>query len=59
MLSFRTRIMFSSNARDLMQDSTLSAQLGLGSGQVELYRDAPSVPYRPLLIDLSPRTENG
>ena len=44
--------------RDLMQFSTLSAQLGLGSEVVDWYRDATSVPYGQLLIDLSPRTDN-
>ena len=41
-----------------MQASTLSAQLGLGSELVEWYRDATSVPYGHLLINLSPRTED-
>ena len=39
-----------------MQASTLSAQLGLGSGLVDWYRDETSVPYGHLLFDLSPRT---
>ena len=38
-----------------MQVSTLSAQLGLGSGLGDWYRDATSVPYGQFLIDLSPR----
>ena len=42
----------------VMQISTLSAQLGLGSELLHLYRDATSDPYGQLLIDLSPRTDN-
>ena len=34
----------------------LSQQLGLGSKLKEWYQDATSVPYDPLLIDLTPRT---
>ena len=41
-----------------MQVCTLSAQSGLGSKLVEWYRDATSVPYGHLLIDLSPRTDD-
>ena len=41
-----------------MKVSTLSAQLGLGSKLVDWYRDATSVPYGNLLIDLSPCTDN-
>ena len=41
-----------------MQVSTLSAQLGLGSELVDWYRDATSLPYGHLLIDLSPRTDD-
>ena len=44
--------------RDVMQLSTLSAHLGLGSELVDWYRDATSVPYGHLLIDLSPRTDD-
>ena len=44
--------------RDVMQFSILSAQLGLGSELVDWYRDATSVAYGRLLIDLSPRTDN-
>ena len=39
-----------------MQVTTLSTQLGLGSDLVDWYRDATSVPFGLLLIDLSPRT---
>ena len=41
-----------------MQVSTLSAQLGLGSELVDWYRNATSVPYGHLLIDMSPLTDN-
>ena len=37
-----------------MQVTTLSTQLGLGSELVDWYRDATSVPFGHLLIDLSP-----
>ena len=36
-----------------MQVTTLSTQLGLGSELVDWYRDATSVPFGHLLIDLS------
>ena len=44
-----------------MQVTTLSTQftqLGLGSEIVDWYRDATSVPFDHLLIDVSPRTDN-
>ena len=44
--------------REVMQVNTLSAQLGLGSELDDSYRDATSVPYGHLLIDLSPRTDD-
>ena len=44
--------------RVVMQVKTLSAQLVLGSELVDWYRDATSVPYAHLLIDLSPRTDD-
>ena len=40
-----------------MQVTTLSTQLGLGSELVDWYRDATSVSFGHLLIDLSPRTD--
>ena len=43
---------------DVMQISTLSEQLGLGSELVDWYRDATSDLYGHLLIDLSPRTDD-
>ena len=36
---------------------SIGAQLGLVSELVDCYRDATSVPYGHLLIDLSPCTE--
>ena len=44
--------------RDVMQVTTLSKQLGLGSELVDWYRDATPVPFGHLLIDLSPRTDD-
>ena len=41
-----------------MQVTTLSTQLGLGSEKVDWYRDATSVPFGLLVIDLSPPTDN-
>ena len=41
-----------------MQVTTLSTQLGLSSELVHWYRDATSVPFGLLLIDLSPRTDD-
>ena len=41
-----------------MQVTTLSTQLGLGSELVDWYRDATSVPFGHLLIDLPPRTDD-
>ena len=43
--------------RDVMQVTTLSTELGVGSELVDWYRDATSVPFGHLLIDLSPRTD--
>ena len=51
-----THIVLSKSPRDVMQVSTLSAQLGFGLELVDWYRDATSVPYDHLLIDWSPRT---
>ena len=44
--------------RDVMQVTTLSTQLGLGSHLVDWYRDATSVPFGQLLIGLSPRADD-
>ena len=46
------------STRDVMQISTLSAQLRLGSELVDWYREAAPVPYGHLLIDLSARTDD-
>ena len=53
-----THIVLFKSPRDVMQVTTLSAQLGLGSELVDWYRDATSVPFGHLLIDLSPRTDD-
>ena len=53
-----THIVLFMSARDVMQVTTLSTQLGLGSELVDWYRDATSVPFGPLLIDFSPRTDD-
>ena len=53
-----THIVLFNSPRDVMQVTTLSTQLGLASGLVDWYRDATSVPFGPLLIDLSARTDN-
>ena len=50
-------IVFFKTLRDMHQVATLSVQLGLGSTLVYWYRDATSVPFGHLLIDLSPRTD--
>ena len=44
--------------RDVMQVPTLRTQLGLGSELVDWYRDATSVPFGHILIDLCPRTDD-
>ena len=41
-----------------MQVTTLSRQLGLGSELVDWCRNATSVPFGHLLVDLSPRTDD-
>ena len=53
-----THIVLFKSPRDLMQVTTLSIQLGLGSELDDWYRDATSVPFGHLLIDLSPRTDD-
>ena len=52
-----THIVLFKSPRDVMQVTTLSTQLGLGSELVVWYRDATSVPFGHSLIDLSPRTD--
>ena len=54
----KTHIVLSKSPRDVMQVTTLSTQLGLGSELVGWYRDATSVPFGHLLIDLSSRTDD-
>ena len=53
-----THIVLFKSPRDVMQVTTLSTQLGRGSELVDWYRDATSVPFDHLLIDLSPRTDD-
>ena len=53
-----THIVLFKSPRDVMQVTTLSTQLGLGSELVDWYRDATPVPFGHLLIDLWPRTDN-
>ena len=53
-----TQIVLFKSHRDVMQVTILGAQLGLGSELVDWYRDATSVPFGHLLIDLSPRTDD-
>ena len=53
-----THIVLFKSPRDVMQVATLSTPLGLGSELVDWYRDATSVPFGHLLIDLSPRTDD-
>ena len=53
-----THIVLFKSPRDVMQVTTLRTQLGLGSELVDWYRDATSVPFGHLLIDLSPRTDD-
>ena len=53
-----TQIVLLKSHRKVMQVSTLSAQLGIGSELVDWYRDASSVPYGHLLTDLSPRIDD-
>ena len=53
-----THIIFSKSPRNVHQNATLSLQLGLGSTFVDWYREATSVPFDHLLIDLSPRTDD-
>ena len=53
-----THIVLFKSPRDVMQVTTLSSMLGLGSELVDWYRDATSVLFGHLLIDLSPRTDD-
>ena len=53
-----THIVLFKSPRDVHQVATLSVQLGLGSALVDWYRDATSVPFGHLVIDLFPRTDD-
>ena len=53
-----TQIVLFKSPRDVMQVTTLSTQLAFVSELVDWYRDATSVPFGHLLIDLSPRTDD-
>ena len=53
-----THIILFKSPREVLQVTTLSTQLGQGSEPVDWYRDAASVPFGHLLIDLSPRTDD-
>ena len=53
-----THIVLFKSPRNVMQVTTLGAQLGFSSELVDWYRDATSVPFGHLLIDLSPRTDD-
>ena len=53
-----THIALFKSPRVFLQINTLSIQLGLGSSLVDLYRDAMSVLFGHLLIDLSPRRDD-
>ena len=53
-----THIVPFKSPRDVLQVATLSVQLGHGSNLVDWYRDARSVHFGHLLIDLSPRTDD-
>ena len=53
-----THIVLFKSPRDVLQVTTLGTHLGLGSELVYWYRDATSVPFGHLLIDLLPRTDD-
>ena len=53
-----TLIVLFNSPRDVMQVTSFGAQLGLGSELVDWYRNATSVPFYHLLIDLSPLTDD-
>ena len=53
-----THIVLFKSPRDVMQITTFSTQLGLGSELVDWYRDATCVPFDHLLIGLSPCTDD-
>ena len=53
-----THIVLFKSPRDVMQVTTPSPQLGLGSELVDWYQAATSVPFGHMVIDLSPRTDD-
>ena len=53
-----THIVLFKSPQDVHQVATLSVHLGLGSALVDWYRDATSVPFDHLMVDLSPRTDD-
>ena len=53
-----THIVLFKSPRYVMQVTTVSTQLDLGSEIVDWYRDATFNPFGHLLIDLSPRTDD-
>ena len=53
-----THIVLFKSPRDVLQLGRLSVQLGLRLLLVDWYKDATSVPFGHLLIDLSPRTDD-
>ena len=53
-----THIVLFKSPRDGHEVTTLSVQLGLGSALVDCYRDATSVSFGHLMIDLSLRTDD-
>ena len=53
-----THIVLFKSPRGVMQVTTLSTQFSLGSELIDWYRDATSVPFGHLLIDLSPCTDD-
>ena len=53
-----THIALFKSPQKVMQISTLTAPLGPGAELADWYRDATSVPYGHLLIDLAPCTDD-
>ena len=53
-----THIVLFKSPRVVMQVTTLSTQMGLGSELVDWHRDASCVRFGHFLIDLSPRTDD-
>ena len=53
-----THVVLFKTTRDVLQVTTLNTQLGLVSELVDWYRDATSVHFGHLLIDLSPRMDD-